>query len=91
MELSLTKLYIYCLFGDADVFEGVYSSLKSAHRDALKIANKGTGGVFLTYDGQQTAATLPVLKKIFNGELDIKVEYKSSKGRATIIKTKLRE
>jgi len=87
----VTKLYIYCLFGDGDVFEGVYSSLKSAHRDALKIANRGPTPVYMRYDGQHVAATLPILKKIFNGELDIKVEYLSSGGRATIIKTKLRE
>lgn len=87
----MTKLYIYCLFGEGDVFEGVYSSLKSAHRDALKIANRGPGGVYMRYDGQHIPATLPALKKIFNGELDIKAEYVSSGGRATIIKTKLRE
>jgi hypothetical protein len=87
----LTKLYIYCLFGEGDVFEGVYSSLKSAHRDALKIANRGTTGVYLRYNGEATAATLPILKKIFNGELDIKVEYHSASARATIVKTKLRE
>tara|TARA_B100000941_G_scaffold288839_1_gene266566 strand:+ start:843 stop:1106 length:264 start_codon:yes stop_codon:yes gene_type:complete len=87
----MTKLYIYCLFGEGDNFEGVYSSLKSAHRDALKIANKGNSGVYLTYDGRRAPATLPTLKKIFNGELDIKVEYMSSTGRATVVKTKLRE
>ena len=87
----MTKLYIYCLFSKGDVFEGVYSSLKSVHRDALKIANQGTGDVYMRYDGHHTAAHLSTLKKIFNGELDIKVEYLSSAGRATIIKTKLRE
>lgn len=87
----MTKLYIYCLFGEGGVFEGVYSSLKSAHRDALKIANKGPTGVYLRYNGEHAPATLPILKKIFNGEVDIKVEYASSASRVTIIKTKLRE
>ena len=87
----MTKLYIYCLFGEGDVFEGVYSSLKSAHRDALKIANRGTSSVYMRHRGRNAPATLPSLKKIFNGELDIKVEYFSTGSRATIVKTKLRE
>ena len=87
----MTKLYIYCLFGSEGVFEGVYSSLKSAHRDALKLANRGTGNVFLRHEGRHVPPTLPVLKKIFNGELDIKVEYVTSSSRVSIIKTKLRE
>jgi len=87
----LTKLYIYCLFEQDDIFHGVYSSLKSAHRDALKMANKGPTGVYIKYSGEYLAPTLPILKKIFNGEIDIKVEYISSAARATIIKTKLKE
>ena len=87
----MTKLYIYCLFEQDDIFHGVYSSLKSAHRDALKMANKGPAGVYIKHDGEYLVPTLPILKKIFNGELDIKVEYNSSAARATIIKTKLKE
>ncbi len=87
----MTKLYIYCLFEQGDIFHGVYSSLKSAHRDALKIANKGTSGVFIKYNGNSIPPTLPVLKKIFNGEVDVKIDYISSHSRSTIIKTKLRE
>ena len=87
----MTKLYIYCLFENEDIFHGVYSSLKSAHRDALKMANKGPSGVHIKYDGEYLAPTLPILKKIFKGELDIKVEYISSAARSTIIKTKLKE
>ena len=35
----MTNIYIYCVFDGVVNFMGVYSSLKSAHRDALKIAN----------------------------------------------------
>ena len=87
----MTKLYIYCLFEQDDIFHGVYSSLKSAHRDALKIANKGPAGVFIKHEGEYMSPTLSILKKIFNGEVDIKIEYTSSASRATIIKTKLKE
>jgi hypothetical protein len=55
------------------------------------MANKGPSGVHIKYDGQYLAPTLPILKKIFKGELDIKVEYISSAARSTIIKTKLKE
>lgn len=87
----MTKLYIYCLFEQDDIFHGVYSSLKSAHRDALKISNKGPAGVYIKHEGEYIAPTLPILKKIFNGEVDIKIEYASASARATIIKTKLKE
>ena len=87
----MTKLYIYCLFERDDIFHGVYSSLKSAHRDALKMANKGPTGVHIKHNGDYLAPTLPILKKIFNGEVDIIVQYISSAARATIIKTKLKE
>jgi hypothetical protein len=79
------------LFEQDDIFHGVYSSLKSAHRAALKIANKGPAAVYIKYEGEYMAPTLPILKKIFNGEVDIKIEYASSASRATIIKTKLKE
>jgi hypothetical protein len=55
------------------------------------MANKGPTGVYIKYSGEYLAPTLPILKKIFNGEIDIKVEYISSAARATIIKTKLKE
>lgn len=51
----MTKIYIYCLFDEKDVFWGVYSSLKAVHRDALKIANQGKFAVFMETDaGPQT-------------------------------------
>ena len=37
----MTNIYIYCVFDGAGIFLGVYSSLKAAHRDALRAANKG--------------------------------------------------
>jgi hypothetical protein len=87
----LTKLYIYCLFDGKGVFHGVYSSLKSAHRDALKVCNQGVSGVVIRYRGEHVVPTLSLLKKIFNGELDIKVEYVTNGASATLIKTKLKE
>ena len=46
----MTKIYIYCLFDTMDSFIGVYSSLKTVHRDALKLSNRGSTGVYLFYD-----------------------------------------
>ena len=48
----MTNIYTYCLFDHEDNFEGVYSSLKAAYRDALKLANEGYKEVrMLTGDG----------------------------------------
>lgn len=87
----MTKLYIYCLFDGKGVFHGVYSSLKSAHRDALKVCNQGYSEVVIRHEGKHLSPTLSLLKKIFNGELDIKVEYVTNGASAALIKTKLRE
>jgi len=87
----VTKIYIYCLFEGADIFHGVYSSLKAVHRDALKLCNKGPTPVYIKLDDEFTRPSLTLLRNIFKGELDVKVQYMSSTQNATIIKTKLRE
>ena len=46
----MTNIYAYCLFGQNEMFCGVYSSLRAAHRDALKLCNKGSSEVFLKSD-----------------------------------------
>ena len=48
----MTKIYTYCLFDTDDTFHGVYSSLASAYRDAIRLANRGQSKVMLrTEDG----------------------------------------
>lgn len=87
----MTKINIYCLFGKNDVFHGVYSSLKAAHRDALKLCNKGGTNVFLEIGGTYVGATISNLRSIFNGEMDVKARYTSGEYTARLVKTKLRE
>jgi len=87
----MTKIYIYCLFQDGDVLTGVYSSLKSAHRDALKLCNQGAQSVHVNIDGKSMRPELRLLRNIFKGEFDLKVDYYSSTSKVTILKTKLRE
>ena len=87
----MTKINIYCLFESGDNFYGVYSSLKAAHRDAVKICNKGPGKVLLEVAGEYRPATMVELRSIFNGEMDVKVRYTSGEHTARLVKTKLRE
>ena len=87
----MTKIYIYCLFDKDDNFKGVYSSLKAAHRDAMKLCNQGNSSVFVEIDGSVSAPSLTVLRNVFKGEMDVKVKYLSDKSQANIIKTRLRE
>ena len=87
----MTKIYIYCLFQKRDVLLGVYSSLKSAHRDALKLCNKGTSGGYINHEGKPMRPDLRLVRNIFKGEFDLKVDYYSAITQATILKTKLRE
>ena len=87
----MTKIYIYCLFEDDDVFVGVYSSLKAAHRDALRLCNKAGSGVYINYDNKSLKPALRLLRNIFKGEFDLKVNYFSNAKKVTILKTKLRE
>lgn len=87
----MTKIYIYCLFDKDDSFCGVYSSLQAAHRDALKICNKGTSSVYVQIGGKPEIPSLKLLRNTFKGATDIKVEYFSNSASAKIIKTKLKE
>ena len=87
----MTKIYIYCLFEKNDIFRGVYSSIKSVHRDALKICNTGNSQIYLRSASGATKPTPTILRNIFKGETDIKVEYYSDDSYVTILKTKLKE
>ena len=87
----MTKIYIYCLFEKDDVLHGVYSSLKAAHRDALKIANTGARGVYINHDNKMVTPTLKVVKNIFAGEFDVKLNYFSETKIVSVLKTKLKE
>tara|TARA_B100001250_G_C19300833_1_gene571828 strand:- start:86 stop:349 length:264 start_codon:yes stop_codon:yes gene_type:complete len=87
----MTKIYIYCVFDDEDVMHGVYSSLKSAHKDAIKLANRQGGGVYIVHDGKSMQPDLTFIRNIFKGEIDLKINYYSNKNKVTVLKTKLRD
>ena len=87
----MTKIYIYCLFEKSGIFRAVYSSIKSVHRDALKICNTGNSQVYLKSASGPVSPSPTILRNIFKGETDIKVEYYSDDSRVTILKTKLKE
>ena len=87
----MTKIYIYCLFDEKDIFWGVYSSLKAIHRDALKIANKGQTPVFMETETGLKQPSLTELRNTFKGKCDIWVKYRSGASAAKIIKTRLKE
>lgn len=87
----MTKLNIYCLFDSDDALYGVYSSIKAVHRDALKICNKGFSSVYLRYDGESRTPNITMLRNIFKGEIDVKVNYVSDKSKITILKTSIKE
>jgi hypothetical protein len=87
----VTNIYIYCIFEGDQLLHGVYSSIKAAHRDAMKLCNKGTSPVYIRYEGKSVIPTITMLRNIFKGALDIKVKYASNSRTATVLKTKLRE
>ncbi len=87
----MTKIYIYCIFVNNDILHGVYSSIKSAHRDAIKLCNKGNSNVYINHEGKTMQPDLTLLRNIFKGGIDIKVSYFSDTDKITILKTKLRE
>ena len=87
----MTKIYIYCLFERDGALHGVYSSLKAAHSDALKLANVGGRGVYINHDDKSISPNLRLIRKIFAGEFDVKVSYFSDNGAVNILKTKLKE
>ncbi len=88
---NMTKLNIYCLFDSDDALYGVYSSIKSVHRDALKLCNKGYSRVYLKHEGDAVTPNVTVLRNIFKGEIDVKVNYISDKSKITILKTSIKE
>ena len=87
----MTKIYIYCLFDTADTFQGVYSSLKAVHRDALRLANRGDSKVQMMAGTQRLEATLINLRNTFKGLCDVHVDYRTNRSLITIYKTRLKE
>jgi hypothetical protein len=87
----MTNIYIYCIFERDQLLHGVYSSIKAAHRDAMKLCNKGASPVYVRHEGESVIPTVTMLRNIFKGGIDIKVKYVSDRGAATVLKTKLRE
>ncbi len=87
----MTKIYIYCLFDEGDMFWGAYSSLKAVHRDAVKIANKANVPVFMETETGPQSPSLTALRNTLKGKCDVWVKYRGGKNTAKIIKTKLKE
>lgn len=87
----MTNIYIYCVFERDQLLHGVYSSIKAAHRDAVKLCNRGSTPVYIRYEGESIVPTIKMLRNIFKGALDIQVKYSSNTMSATVLKTKLRE
>lgn len=87
----MTKIYIYCLFDRYDNFLGVYSSLKSVHRDALRYTNRGTTRVAIKADGLIHEASLVNLRNLFKSRLDFAVMYFNDRQGVKVLKTKLTE
>ena len=87
----MTKIYIYCLFDTMDAFMGVYSSIRAVHRDALRLANRGTSGVYLVHENDVVPPSLTTLRNVFKGKCDIDVKYRTSSTSIRIYKTKLKE
>tara|TARA_R110001592_G_scaffold265366_1_gene530920 strand:+ start:185 stop:448 length:264 start_codon:yes stop_codon:yes gene_type:complete len=87
----MTNINIYCLFDGSNELYGVYSSIKAAHRDAIKLCNKGISAVYMkNADGVQKPS-ITLLRNIFKGEMDVKTQYVSDICTVTILKTGLKE
>ena len=82
----MTKIYIYCLFDAIDSFMGVYSSLRAAHRDALKLSNKGTSSVYMVVDNCAIKPSLTELRNHFRGKCDTEICYRTSSTLVRIYK-----
>ena len=91
LKIKMTKLNIYCLFDSRQALYGVYSSIKAVHRDAIKLCNNGFSGVYINYDGETQKPNVTLLRNIFKGEIDVKVNYLSDKSKITILKTSIKE
>ena len=69
---------------------GVYSSIKAAHRAAVKLANSGSSKVYIQTENGLQEPDLSSLN-IFKGKCDIIVKYRGGKTSSRILKTKLKE
>ena len=87
----MTNIYIYCLFDGLGQFMGVYSSIKAAHRDAVKLANNGSSKVYIQTENGLEEPDLSALRNKFKGKCDIIVKYRGGKTPSRILKTKLKE
>ena len=87
----MTNIYIYCVFDGAGTFMGVYSSLKNAHRDALKVANSGDSSVYIQTETGFAKPSLTFLRKTLKGRCDVVINYHGGKTTSKILKTKLKE
>ena len=87
----MTNIYIYCVFDGSGVFLGVYSSLKAAHRDALKAANNGSSSVYIQTDKGFEKPNLANLRNLLKGKYDVVVNYRGGRTTSKILKTKLKE
>ena len=87
----MTKIYIYCLFDRFDKFLGVYSSLKTVHRDAVRYCNKGSSRVILQADGRFQDASLTNLRNLFKGRVNYEVMYCNERQGVKVLKTNLTE
>ena len=87
----MTKINIYCVFDAKDALYGVYSSIKAAHRDALRLCNTGNSSVYIRHPDGVRSPNLTLLRNLFKGEMDVKVQYFSDASRITILKTGLKE
>ena len=86
----MTKIYIYCLF-DTNKFVGVYSSLKAIHRDALRLANRGSSDVYMVHGNTTYRPSLTLLRNFFKGKCEVEVRYRTNTSSIIIHKTKLKE
>ncbi len=87
----MTNIYIYCVFDGTGTFMGVYSSLKNAHRDALKVANSGESSVYIQTDKGFQKPSLAFLRSTLKGKCDVVISYRGGKTTSKILKTKLKE
>jgi hypothetical protein len=87
----MTKIYTYCLFDGDYNFHGVYSSLSSVYRDAVKLANKGQSKVRMRTDDGWQDPSLTTLRNMLYGKCDVIVILQSGSHKARILKTKLKE
>ena len=87
----MTNIYTYCLFDSDDNFYGVYSSLKSAYRDAITMSNRGRVAVMMQTPDGWVEPSLKDLRNTLKGLVDISIIFRSDQGGAKIIKTKLKE